>query len=1475
MSESFVHLHVHTEYSMLDGAAKVSPLVQEAARLDMPAIAMSDHGNVFGAYEFHGAAKKAGVKPIIGIEAYVAPSSRFHKKPVFWGELGQRRSNDATGEGGDVSGSGSYTHMTMWAADADGLRNLFKLSSRAWLEGFYRKWPRMDDELLAEHAEGIIATTACPSGEVQTRLRLGQYTEAVAAAAKYRDIFGPDNYFLELMDHGIPIERRVREDLLRLGRELNLPPLVTNDSHYVTENQAEAHDALLCVGVGKQLADADRFRFSGSGYYIKPAGEMRALWDGEVPGGCDNTLLIAERIGDYSDVFAHRDLMPQFPVPDGETESSWLRKEALQGARLRYRGEPPAEVLERIDYELGVIGDMGFPGYFLVVADICRHAREHGIGLGPGRGSATGSMVSYCTGITDLDPIEHGLIFERFLNPERISMPDVDLDLDDRGRGEMIDYVTRKYGEDRTAQIITFGTLGAKAAVKDSCRIHGLPYALGDKIAKAFPAADGGKEIPLAAIFDDKHPRYGEASELRKLYEDEADVKRIVDTAVGIEGLTRNTGIHAAGVILSRDPLMDVLPVFRPKPDGPVVTGFPYAQAEDMGLLKMDFLGLRNLTVIGDAVTNVKANRGVDLDMRNLPLDDAKTYELLARGDTLGVFQLDGGGMRTLLRQMQPTEFTDIAAVSALYRPGPMEANAHTNYALRKTGKQAVDPIHPELKEALDPILGDTYHLVVFQEQVMAIAQQLAGYTLGGADMLRRAMGKKKKEVLDAEWGKFSAGMAKNGFSVEATKAVWDVLVPFSGYGFNRCVSGDTVVTQIGRSGSRWQPTARNLANRIHGREDYDGSGCRFCYEDRPIISRTGECSPCRSWRKKWRLNHGMIAAGRVGDRVLPVKVTDVFRQGAKPVWKMTLADGSSLTSTKNHRHLTPNGWRHLDQLAVGDEVSMMADGDWETSPRTDRGGSKNWVGQHGYVVGMRSHGKAGPILHGRSAEFKRNVATLARECAKCGSTEGRLERAHLDGNPMNNSADNLAILCNSCHKRHDYANGGRTKRWNKGRAIESSRIISIEYVGMEMTYDVTVDSEDHSWVANGSVVTHNSHTAGYGVVSYWTAYLKANYPAEYMAALLTSVGDNKDKMAVYLAETRKLGIKVLPPDVNESQRDFTAVGTDIRFGLGAIRNVGDNVVAGIVEARKKGAYTDFADFLTKVPLSVCNKRCIESLVKAGAFDSLKHERRGLVLAVDQAVDTVVDIKRNEAIGQDSLFGALGGDTNGQDATLQVDIPVGEWDKSTLLGFEREMLGLYVSSHPLDGTERILERNRDCSIAELLGGGRGEGAVKVAGIISKVDKKVTKKTGNMWAIATIEDHDGSVEALFFPKSYELYGPFLAADTVVSVAGRVDDREGTISIVAQDLMVLDVSSAQAAGEAPVVLVMREERINQGLIADLKRILQAHPGKAPVHLQLQRAGRRKGVVLDLDQFTVDPSSAFHGDIKSLLGAAAISS
>ena len=943
---SFAHLHVHTEYSMLDGAARLKDLFGQCEQAGMPAIAMTDHGNVYGAYDFWTKATAAGIKPVIGIEAYVAPEHRKHRQPVRWGSPSQ--------SGDDISGAGAYTHMTLWAETTEGMHNLFRLSSLASLEGFFRK-PRMDRELLAAHSKGIIATTGCPSGEVQTRLRLGQYRQAIDAAAAYRDIFGPDNFFVEIMDHGLDIERRVRDGLRTIAAELALPFVVTNDSHYTRPDDAQAHEVLLCVQTGSNLADPGRFKFEGSGYYVKSPEQMRAVApDTEWQAGCDTTLLIAERC---EVAFAKQNLMPRFPIPDGETEESWLRSQFWRGMDRRFPGGYDEERRSRAEYEIGVITQMGFCSYFLVVADFINWAKQAGIRVGPGRGSAAGSMVAYALGITDLDPITHGLMFERFLNPERISMPDIDIDFDERRRGDVIRYVTEKYGDDRVAQIITYGTIKAKAAVKDATRVLGFPYALGDRITKALPPAVMGKDIPLSGVFDPTHSRYGEAGEIRALYEAEAEIRQVLDTARGLEGLIRQAGVHAAGVIMSSEPIIDHIPVWKREADGAVITQFDYPACEDLGLLKMDFLGLRNLTVLDDAVSGIKDNRGQDIVLETLPLDDKATYELLARGDTLGVFQLDGGPMRALLRSMHADRFEDIVAVNALYRPGPMGANAHNEYADRKVGRKPITPIHPELAEPLAEILGDTYGLIVYQEQVLSTAQKLAGYTPGKADLLRKAMGKKKKEILDKEFEPFAAGMRANGYTDSAIRAIWDILVPFSDYAFNR------------------------------------------------------------------------------------------------------------------------------------------------------------------------------------------------------------------------------------------------------------------------------------------------AHAACYAMVGYWTAYLKANYPAEYMAAVLTSIAGDKDKSAQYLNECRRMGIKVLPPDVNASAAMFTPVGEDIRFGLAAVRNVGVNVVEAIGAARRsKGAFTSFADFLRKVPVTVCNKRVIESLVKAGAFDSLGHPRKGLVLIHEQAVDQVIDVKRNEANNQFSLFEGDNGD---------------------------------------------------------------------------------------------------------------------------------------------------------------------------------------------------------------------------------------
>ncbi|MEV4710977.1 DNA polymerase III subunit alpha [Micromonospora sp. NPDC049374] len=1174
MGDSFAHLHVHTEYSMLDGAARLKDLFAEVKRQGMPAVAMTDHGNMHGANDFYKQAMAAGVTPILGIEAYVAPESRFHKQRVRWGRPEQKSD--------DVSGSGGYTHKTIWARNKTGLHNLFALTSRSYTEGYFVKWPRMDTELLAEYADGLMATTGCPSGEVQTRLRLGHDAQALEAAAKYQEIFGKENYFLELMDHGLDIEKRVRDGLLEIGRKLNIPPVVTNDSHYTHEAQSEAHDVLLCVQTGSNVADPNRFKFGGSGYYIKSADEMRGV-DNSDPWleGCRNTLLVAERV-DPTGMFEFHNLMPRFPVPEGETEESWFRKETFAGLARRYpEGIPEGHVVQA-EYELGVIIQMGFPSYFLVVADFIQWAKAQGIAVGPGRGSAAGSLVAYALGITDLDPIPHGLIFERFLNPERVSMPDVDIDFDERRRGEVIKYVTDKWGEDKVAQIATFGTIKAKAAIKDSARVLGYPYAVGDRITKAMPPAVMGKDIPLTGIFDPKHPRYAEAGEIRGLYESDPDVRKVIDTAKGIEGLIRQTGVHAAGVIMSAEPIIEHIPLMRRDADGAIITQFDYPTCESLGLLKMDFLGLRNLTIIDDALKNIELNHGLKVDLLKLPLDDKPTYELLARGDTLGVFQLDGGPMRSLLRLMKPDNFEDISAVLALYRPGPMGANSHTNYALRKNGLQEITPIHPELAEPLEEILGPTHGLIVYQEQVQRAAQVLAGYSLGKADLLRRAMGKKKKEVLDKEFIPFRDGMKSNGYSDEAIKTLWDILVPFADYAFNK------------------------------------------------------------------------------------------------------------------------------------------------------------------------------------------------------------------------------------------------------------------------------------------------AHTAGYGLVSYWTGYLKANYPAEYMAALLTSVGDDKDKMAMYLSECRRMGIQVLPPDVNTSAGPFTPVGREIRFGLGAIRNVGANVVAAIMRCREeKGEYADFYDFLSKVDAVVCNKKTIESLIKAGAFDSLKHPRKGLLAVHADAIDAYADVKRKEAVGQYDLFGAgFGDDEVATNTTVMPTIAEGEWDKRDKLAFEREMLGLYVSDHPLFGLEHILGAAADTTIAALSEEGTvPDGAVvTLAGILSGVQRRVTKQ-GRAWASATLEDLAGGVETLFFPNTYEVIGQYIAEDAIVVVKGRVDRRDDTPRIMAMDMSLPDISTSTA--NKPVTLTIPVTRCTPPLVERLKETLVLHPGDAEVHVKLLNGTRT--TTLRLSPVRVAATTALMADLKSVLGPA----
>jgi DNA polymerase III subunit alpha len=765
LADSFVHLHVHTEYSMLDGAARVDDLVSEAVRMGMPGIGITDHGYMYGAPVLHLSATKAGIRPIIGCELYVATRTRFDKNA---------RERD-----------GNH-HMTAWAVNETGYRNLMKLVSAASLEGYYYR-PRVDKDLLAQHSEGIVATSGCLAGEANQQLLQGDEESALKTIGGYQEIFGRENFFVELMHHGLAEQDQVFKGLVELAKRSNAPLVGTNDLHYTRKEDAEAHDALLCIQTGSTISEPGRFRFDAQEFYLKSPEQMRELFR-ELPEACDNTLLIAERAQVDLEYGVHR--LPRFETPDGSDVDTFLRTETLRGAHERYGENLPAEVAERIDYELGVIIDMGFAAYFLIVADLIRFARQNEVRVGPGRGSAAGSVVSYCLGIVDLDPLKYGLIFERFLNPGRKEMPDIDMDFDDRGRGKVIEYAAQRYGEDHVAQIVTFSTIKGKQAIRDAARVLGKPYSLGDQLAKMYPASFRGKDAPLAACFEEDHEwpepgrnlAYGQATELRDADRSDPEANEVLRIARGLEGLRRQAGVHAAGVVISDVPITEVVPVWRNEAmGGNVVTQYEMGAVAALGLLKMDFLGLRNLTVVIDALAHLR-EKGIDLDIDAIPLDDAKTFELLGSGETVGVFQLSQDGMRELVRKLRPDTFEDVIALVALYRPGPMDAGMHNNYVERKHGRQKVTYPHPDL----EPILRETYGIIVYQEQVIRIATDIAGFSAPEADAFRKAVGKKNDEVMQIQRKRFVDGCVGKGYTQELAIELWQLVEFFAGYGFNK-----------------------------------------------------------------------------------------------------------------------------------------------------------------------------------------------------------------------------------------------------------------------------------------------------------------------------------------------------------------------------------------------------------------------------------------------------------------------------------------------------------------------------------------------------------------------------------------------------------------------------------------------------------------------------------------------------------------
>jgi DNA polymerase-3 subunit alpha len=1152
VASQFVHLHVHTQYSLLDGANQIDALVQEAKAFGMPAVAVTDHGNLFGAIEFYQKATAAGIKPIIGCEAYLAPKSRFDRE-------GQFAHNE-------------YYHLILLAANRTGYQNLLKLASKAYLEGFYYK-PRVDKELIAEHHEGLIALSGCLSGEVPYLIGKDRLEDAVRIAAEYRDIFGKDRYFLEVQENGVPEQQIANTGLREIHKRLGIPLVATNDCHYLKKTDARVHDILLCLQTGKTVNEPNRLRFNTDQLYVKSTEEMLAAFH-EWPEAVWNTSRVAE-LCELTFTFGKSHL-PHYQVPKGETLETYLDKLAQKGLadRLRERpsGIPDAQYRQRLRDELAVITSMGFAGYFLIVWDIINFARSHGIPVGPGRGSSAGSLVAYALRITDLDPLVYGLLFERFLNPERVSLPDIDMDFCMDRRPEVINYVVDKYGHDHVCQIITFGTMKAKAAIRDVGRVMEMPYAEVDRIAKLVPDQ---LNITLDEALD-AEPR------LKELVDTDAKIREVFETARALEKSPRHASTHAAGVVISQDPLTAHVPLYKgTKESDEIVTQFPMGDVEKVGLVKFDFLGLKTLTMIAHAERLIN-QRNVTFSIASIPFDDAGTFELISSGQTAGVFQLESAGMRDLLTGLRPDRFEDIIASIALYRPGPMDLIP--DFIKRKQGKI---PITYEVP-ALEKILKETYGVIVYQEQVMAIANKAAGFTLGQADILRRAMGKKKPEEMAKLRAQFLEGAKKRKISDRKAEKLFELIQKFAGYGFNK------------------------------------------------------------------------------------------------------------------------------------------------------------------------------------------------------------------------------------------------------------------------------------------------SHAAAYAVVTYQTAYLKAHHPNEFMAALLTSEMGNTDKVVRYINECRDLGIKVLPPDVNESGKDFSVTQEGIRFGLAAIKNVGAGAIEAIIKAREEGGpYASFFDFCHRVDIRKLNKRALECLIKAGAFDSTGARRAQLAAVLDRTVDQAVAAQQAESKGQTSIFTVFESPEGpaSRRGTLPFDesLPeLPEWDEDQLLKCEKELIGFYITSHPLaryaDAVTRFSTTSTD-RLSEVTEARE----VKLCGLVGTVKQTMTKK-GDRMAYFTLEDLNGTVEVIVFPDLYKTAAALITPDSTVQVTGTLDRGEKATRIKATRLAGL--ADLQTSAYSRVSIQVLSGEASSQSLHQLRDILRRHPGPCPVYLTVTIPDHSESMIAVGSDLRVLPNDRLVGDIEALIGKGAVS-
>ncbi len=1153
MASQFVHLHVHTQYSLLDGANQIDALVQETKNFGMPAVAVTDHGNLFGAIEFYQKATAAGIKPIIGCEAYMAPKSR----------------RDREGQG--QFAHNEYFHLILLAANRTGYQNLLKLASKAYLEGFYYK-PRMDKELLAEHHEGLIALSGCLSGEVPYLIGKDRLDDAVRTAAEYRDLFGKDNYFLEVQENAVPEQQIANKGLREIHKRLGIPLVATNDCHYLKKADARVHDILLCLQTGKTVNEPNRMRFNTDQLYVKSTEEMLAAFH-EWPEAVWNTSRVAE-LCELNFTFGKSHL-PHYTVPEGETLETYLDTLAQKGLveRLRERpsGIPEAQYHQRLRDELTVITSMGFAGYFLIVWDIINFARSRGIPVGPGRGSSAGSLVAYALRITDLDPLVYGLLFERFLNPERVSLPDIDMDFCMDRRPEVINYVVDKYGKDHVCQIITFGTMKAKAAIRDVGRVMEMPYAEVDRLAKLVPdQLNITLDEALAA-----EPR------LKELVDTDAKIREVFETARALEKSPRHASTHAAGVVISQDPLTAHVPLYKGTKEGDeIVTQFPMGDVEKVGLVKFDFLGLKTLTMIAHAERLINQGGGT-FTIASIPFTDAKTFALVSSGQTAGVFQLESAGMRDLLTGLRPDRFEDIIASIALYRPGPMDLIP--DFVKRKQGKIPMTYEVPALEE----ILKETYGVIVYQEQVMAIANKIAGFSLGQADILRRAMGKKKPEEMAKLRAQFLEGAKKHKLTDRKAEKLFELIQKFAGYGFNK------------------------------------------------------------------------------------------------------------------------------------------------------------------------------------------------------------------------------------------------------------------------------------------------SHAAAYAVVTYQTAYLKTHHPNEFMAALLTSEMGNTDKVVRYINECRDLGIKVLPPDVNESGKDFSVIQEGIRFGLAAIKNVGEGAIEAIIKAREDGGpYASFFDFCHRVDIRKVNKRALECLIKAGAFDTTGARRAQLAAVLDRTVDQAMAAQQAESKGQTSIFAAFESpeDPSSRRGTLPFDesLPdLPEWDEGQLLKCEKELIGFYITSHPLarytDAVARFSTTSTD-RLSEVTEAKE----VKLCGLVGSVKQTMTKR-GDRMAYITLEDLDGMVEVIVFPDLYKTAAALITLDTAVQVTGTLDRGDKATRIKATKIAGL-ADLLTSAYTRVSIQVSSGDASHQSL-HQLRDVLRRHPGPCPVYLTVTIPDHFESLIAVAPDLRVLPNDRLVGDIEELIGKGAV--